>query len=480
MDARQALDWANSISRSLAAAMGCDPVEITLDILMRFYLPANKDASTDEARKTNILGGILRAGGYKLAKGDARKLRSQKKGKQDAAAVECAIKGALVLTGESVKDVCDPLRRSVEVVNEKIESKLAEEATSDQWTVEEEEKLLDVLTLLCGYGLIWILVSLALEGELIVVLDGWSSALVCAHLYLYLSGKSPEQCRTHAKTARLNRISRQDAAGEEVSAENRLFEAEYVAKRDAANERERLRNQANKNKYEEIDGRIRVNPDSVSEEDRLFHAKYEADRAASNKNSREWRKANKDAVKERDRRRRKAKKERQEENDRRLESEAWRESFAILKSILRPDGTVDYSALDAGDGSARGRMIIFVDRQRSDYRDRKNKAKSSMTEEQYQLLVEVNFQFVTNIEKKPKNLRQSWRGNLDMLRSILRPDGTVDYSVLSLDHERRMRNFVKQQRNDYRRREENKVKSPICRGELPIRGSRTGKKKTSS
>ena len=426
MDARQALDWANSISRSLAAAMGCDPVEITLDILMRFYLPANKDASTDEARKTNILGGILRAGGYKLAKGDARKLRSQKKGKQDAAAVECAIKGALVLTGESVKDVCDPLRRSVEVVNEKIESKLAEEATSDQWTVEEEEKLLEVLSLLRGYGLVWILVSLAIEGELIVVLDGWSSALVCAHLYLYLSGKSPEQCRTHAKTARLNRISRQDAAGEEVSAENRLFEAEYVAKRDAANERKRVRDQANKERKEEI--------------------------------------------------------------DRRLESEAWRESFNILKSILRPDGTVDYSALDAGDGSARGRMIIFVDRQRSDYRDRKNKAKSSMTEEQYQLLVEVNFQFVTNIEKKPKNLRQSWRGNLDMLRSILRPDGTVDYSVLSLYHERRMRNFVKQQRNDYRRREENKVKSPMTdeRYQLLVEanfqfvGSRTGKKKKSS
>ena len=149
---------------------------------------------------------------------------------------------------------------------------------------------------------------------------------------------------------------------------------------------------------------------------------------------------------------------------------------------------MDYSALDAGDGSARGRMIIFVDRQRSDYRDRKNKAKSSMTDEQYRLLAEANFQFVANIEKKPKNFRQLWRENIDMLRSILRPDGTVDYSVLSLDHERRMRNFVKQQRNDYRRREENKVKSPmtderyqlLVEANFPFVGSRTGKKKTSS
>ena len=38
-------DWANSISRSLAAMMGCDVVEITLDILMQFYLPIKRRGS---------------------------------------------------------------------------------------------------------------------------------------------------------------------------------------------------------------------------------------------------------------------------------------------------------------------------------------------------------------------------------------------------------------------------------------------------
>ena len=114
MDDGQGLDWANSISRSLAAMMGCDVVEITLDILMRFYLPANKDGSKDEARNTNVLGGVLVAGGYSgLAPGVAKKLRSQKRN-PDATAVKCAFKGVSLLTGVSIpKDVCNPLRSAL-------------------------------------------------------------------------------------------------------------------------------------------------------------------------------------------------------------------------------------------------------------------------------------------------------------------------------------------------------------------------------
>ena len=103
-----------------------------------------------------------------------------------------------------------------------------------------------------------------------------------------------------------------------------------------------------------------------------------------------------------------------------------------------------------------------------------------MTDERYQLLVEANFQFVTVTVT-------SWYDNFDILKSILRPDGSVDYSGLSLDDERRMKNFVMAQRKDYRRRE-NKEKSPMTdeRYQLLVEanfqfvGSRTGKKKKSS
>ena len=75
----------------------------------------------------------------------------------------------------------------------------------------------------------------------------------------------------------------------------------------------------------------------------------------------------------------------------------WHERFEILKSIIRSDGRVDYSALD--EGAAQSSMRDFVKTQRSDYRDRENNLKSPMTDERYQLLTEANFKFVVNRTK---------------------------------------------------------------------------------
>lgn len=173
MDAEQALAWANSLSHALAAAMGCKTITITLDILSRFYLPANKDGSIDEARKTNILGGIIRAGGCEnLAAGVAKRLRCQNKKNPDANYVKYAIKGVLRLTGKTIpENQYNPFRRCIELVNDKINSKLDEEPTYEGWTEAEEEKLLEIQSLLNGGCLVWILTSLAFEGKGFVAFD---------------------------------------------------------------------------------------------------------------------------------------------------------------------------------------------------------------------------------------------------------------------------------------------------------------------
>ena len=96
-------------------------------------------------------------------------------------------------------------------------------------------------------------------------------------------------------------IDRRHKAGEEVSADDRLFEAEYVAKRAAANERKRVRDQADKDRFDDI-RRQDVAGEEVSADDRLFEAEYVAKRAATNEYKIEWRKANQDRYEEIDRR----------------------------------------------------------------------------------------------------------------------------------------------------------------------------------
>ncbi|EJK68417.1 hypothetical protein THAOC_10408, partial [Thalassiosira oceanica] len=269
MDMAQALAWANAISCSLAAAMGCAPIKITPDILMIFYLPANKDASTDEARKTNLLAGILRAGGCTdLAAGVTKMLRCQDKKSPDAAYVDYAVKGTLLLTGVSIPEKqYNPFRRCIEVVEEAIDSKMVEledEETCDEWTEAQEEKLLEIQSVLSGCGLAWILLSLAI--------------------------KSPEQCRNRARTARLNQISRRHKAGKELTEEEKDFLAKYEAARAKDNERKSELYYANKARYDEIGSKDR---EELTEEEKDFLAKYEADRAKANEYGREWRSSNK-------------------------------------------------------------------------------------------------------------------------------------------------------------------------------------------
>lgn len=71
--------------------------------------------------------------------------------------------------------------------------------------------------------------------------------------------------------------------------------------------------------------------------------------------------------------------------------EKWQRNFSLLKTIIRPDGRLEYSALSMDD---ERRMKNFVKDQRKYFRQRENNEESPLTDERYKLLAGTNFSFV--------------------------------------------------------------------------------------
>ena len=120
----------------------------------------------------------------------------------------------------------------------------------------------------------------------------------------------------------------------------------------------------------------------------------------------------------------------------------WHEKFERLKPIIRPDGSPDYSALDA---EAQMPMQRFVYGQRKAFRRRENGEKSTLTDERYGLLIEAGFSFVP--------VDRIWKEKLERLRPIIRPDGRLDYSAIDREDRKRMQRFVGSLRKSFRQRE---------------------------
>ena len=125
----------------------------------------------------------------------------------------------------------------------------------------------------------------------------------------------------------------------------------------------------------------------------------------------------------------------------------WHESLERLKPLISPDGSVDYSSLDA---EARMPMQRFVERQRKSFRQRENNQKSSLTDERYRLLSERNFSFA------PVEI---WQAKFERLKPIIRPDGSVDYSALDAEARVPMQRFVGGLRKSFRQRVNNEKTS---------------------
>ncbi len=66
------------------------------------------------------------------------------------------------------------------------------------------------------------------------------------------------------------------------------------------------------------------------------------------------------------------------------------ENLTLLKTIIRDDGYLNYSALDA---EAQKHMQNFVKVQRRAYRQRENTEPSPMTDERFNLLLDAKFPF---------------------------------------------------------------------------------------
>jgi hypothetical protein len=67
------------------------------------------------------------------------------------------------------------------------------------------------------------------------------------------------------------------------------------------------------------------------------------------------------------------------------------ENLTLLKTILRDDGFVNYSALN--DAEEQKHMQNFVKVQRRAYRQRENNEPTPMTDDRFRLLSEANFPF---------------------------------------------------------------------------------------
>lgn len=62
--------------------------------------------------------------------------------------------------------------------------------------------------------------------------------------------------------------------------------------------------------------------------------------------------------------------------------------------------------------------------------------------------------------KSTKAYDKKWLENLNLLKPCIMADGTMDYSSLSEEEQKRMQNFAKDQRKCYRKRENNEI-SPM-------------------
>lgn len=177
MAAEEALAWANSLSHSLAAAMGCEAIEITLDILTEFYVPARERG--EKSHDNMILSGILRVGGLeKVTTKGARKLRSHSS--LDGSVATSLVEGVKMLTNASVsKDTPDILEKCIDIVRNEIDSKMDVETEIDsemvvetadsRWTEAQDQQLLELEHLLRGHPLVRILLSVAFKGEWFLV-----------------------------------------------------------------------------------------------------------------------------------------------------------------------------------------------------------------------------------------------------------------------------------------------------------------------
>ena len=167
MRAKDALNWANTLSRILAKAMGCAFIRVDIDTLMNFYVPA-RDLG-ENSHDNLILSGILRVGGMKtITTKDARKLRTRST--LDGSVLACVLKGVKMLTNDSVsEDSPNLLQECIDIVRGVIDSQKAEETADAEWTEAQDQKLLELEALLRGHSLVRQLLSVAFKGEWIVV-----------------------------------------------------------------------------------------------------------------------------------------------------------------------------------------------------------------------------------------------------------------------------------------------------------------------
>ena len=167
MKAKGALNWANTLSKILAKAMGCAFIRVDIDTLMNFYVPARELG--ENSHDNLILSGILRVGGMNtITTKDAKKLRTRPTPVESVLA--CVLKGVKMLTNVSVsEDSPNLLQECIDIVRDVIDSKKAEETADAVWTEAQDQKLLELEALLRGHSLVRKLLSVAFKGEWIVV-----------------------------------------------------------------------------------------------------------------------------------------------------------------------------------------------------------------------------------------------------------------------------------------------------------------------
>ena len=73
---------------------------------------------------------------------------------------------------------------------------------------------------------------------------------------------------------------------------------------------------------------------------------------------------------------------------------------------------------------------------------------------------ESNNSSKSSATKSTKAYDKKWLENLNLLKPCIMADGTMDYSSLSEEEQKRMQNFAKDQRKCYRKRENNEI-SPM-------------------
>ncbi|KAL7553348.1 hypothetical protein ACHAWF_016624 [Thalassiosira exigua] len=146
----------------------------------------------------------------------------------------------------------------------------------------------------------------------------------------------------------------------------------------------------------------------------------------------------------------------------------WLQKANLLRACIKEDGKMDYSSLNE---DAQKRMQSFVRGQRHSYRQREKNEPGAMTDERFRILSEAGFDFTPAAKKvTPKKSKDTsakrnsvksasddreWLEKVNLLRPCIKEDGTMDYSSLDEDAQKRMQSFVRGQRHSYRQRENN-------------------------